>query len=316
VVLAPNQGANIPEWITRDDRVKVRPTVSHRISAKRNAGLFTEDADYYGCLDSDSYPQEDWLERALETFQTDDDIVAVGGPNLSPSYETVEKRAVAASLRSVFVTGPRVFTKRSDSATRYVEDLQTCNLIFDSRAISFTRGFDEALPTGEDTDICHRLRKGGFKILFSKDVVVHHHNRPLWSPYIQQKIVFGYAVPGCLRRKFEVKHLFMLLPFLFLIYATTGWLGAIFSPWLLLLWVSTLCLYLGIALLESFRFAAMPADLPHTLAAMVLGNISPGIGTAMALLDIPIHFQSFYVNYHPNHRQLGDTKSAANDQPA
>ena len=297
VLLVPNEDAAIPARFLADPRVRVYPTQSHRIAVKRNVGLLSEAADFYGCLDSDSYPLEDWLERGIAAFSLSPRIMAVGGPNLSPVYSDKRKRAVAASLRSFLTGGPRVFNKRADSEDRYADDLPTCNLILSKRAVEATGGFDPTINTAEDTDICHRIRKAGGAVYYSKSVVVYHHNRSLWLPYCKQKITMGYAVFPFLKRNFSLNKIFFLSPFLFLIYLLAGWLPGFFSPLFLWMWCSIILIYLLTVLKEACRWAEQRGDVAHTICALIVGNLGPAVGTALNALRIPINFRTFYVNY-------------------
>lgn len=297
VVLVPNEGADIPGVFCADPRVRVRPTQSHRIAVKRNVGLLSEEADFFGCLDSDSYPLEDWLEKGIEAFATSGRIMAVGGPNLSPEYADKRRRAVAASLRSFLTGGPRVFNKRAASEDRYAGDLPTCNLILSKRAVEATGGFDPTINTAEDTDICHRIRRAGGAVYYSRNVVVYHHNRSLWIPYCKQKITMGYAVFPFLKRNFSVGKIFFLSPFVFLIYLLAGWVPVIYSPLFLWIWCAVIFVYLLTVLTEAWRWAEQPGDMAYTVGALIIGNLGPAVGTALHVMGIPIDFKTFYVNY-------------------
>ena len=88
---------------------------------------------------------------------------------------------------------------------------------------------------------------------------------------------------------------------MFLCYALAGWAAWFLSPWLLLPWALVMVAYLAFAFVEAVRWADAAGDVPSVLEAMIIGNISPGVGTAMALLKIPIAFKKFYVNYEASH---------------
>lgn len=296
VILAPNEGVNIPDKFAADPRIVISPTKTSAIAVKRNAAIKNCDGEFYACIDSDAYPEKSWLKNALAAFQKSNDIWAVGGPNLSPEYSSVKKRAVAGALKSFLVGGPRVFAKRL-SSDRFVDDLQTCNLIFKKEAILKTGGFDEGFVTAEDTDICEKIRKFGKKIYFAKNVVVYHHNRSLWLPFVKQKIVFGYAVMPFIKKHFSIGKLFIFLPFIFIIYALLGWLTVFFSRAPFLFWVYSMLFYFIICLIEAKRWSNRPKDTPFTFLAIVIGNIFPGIGTFVALVGAKIDFTKFYKNY-------------------
>ena len=296
VVLAPNEGVEIPDEFLKDSRVLVASTKSSAIAVKRNQTIKKCDGNFYACIDSDASPEKNWLQNATKAFQKSEEIWAVGGPNISPEYELLKKRAVAGALKSFLVTGPRVFTKRL-SKDRFVADLQTCNLIFKKEAILKTGGFDEHFVTAEDTDICEKIGKLGKKIYFSKDVVVYHHNRSLWLPFIKQKIVFGYAVLPFIKKHFSLGKIFIFLPLLFIFYVLLGGLVIFFSKNLFYFWFSSLIFYLLIASIEAKRWSQSIKEIPLTFLAILIGNIAPGVGTLLALVGAKINFSKFYINY-------------------
>lgn len=301
IVLVPDSGKDVPAKYREDSRIVISPTKVSDIAAKRNAAIRATYADYCACIDSDAYPEPSWLENALTAFDKSPDIWAVGGPNLSPNYESLRKKAVANALKSFLVTGPRLFTKRL-SAPRYVSDLQTCNLIFRKEAVDVLNGFDERFKTGEDTDICERLLRQGKKIYFSPDVAVFHHNRSLFSPFIKQKIVFGYAVIPVALRSFSIKRAFIFLPALFLTFLFLGWVIGAFVPWIFSIWVGVVSLFVAAAAIEAARWSQKISETPLTFFAIIIGNLAPGLGTFMNLFHAPIDFRKFYVNYAPKMR--------------
>lgn len=296
VVLTSNEGTKIPDKFAADPRIMISPTDTSAIAVKRNTAIKNCDGYFYACIDSDAYPEKNWLKNALTAFQKSNDIWAVGGPNLSPEYGSAKKRAVAGALKSFLVGGPRVFVKRL-SSDRFVDDLQTCNLIFKKEAILKTGGFDENFITAEDTDICEKIRKLGKKIYFAKNVIVYHHNRSLWFPFIKQKIVFGYAVLPFIKKNFSIGKLFIFLPLLLLLYILFGWLIIFFSKTLFYFWALSLIFYLLIILVESNRWSRSFKEAPLTFFAILIGNIGPGVGTTLALLGAKINFSKFYKNY-------------------
>ena len=54
------------------------------IAAKRNLAADLATTTFLAFIDSDAYPENDWLLNSLEIFEADSRIAAVCGPNLSP----------------------------------------------------------------------------------------------------------------------------------------------------------------------------------------------------------------------------------------
>src|SRR3990167_636242 len=107
IVLVPNESSKIPEKYLDDPRIVVAPTKSSPIPLKRNLALRTVDSDFYACIDSDAYPDRQWIKNALSHFSQSDDIWIVGGPNLATDYADPKRKAVTNALKSFLVGGPR-----------------------------------------------------------------------------------------------------------------------------------------------------------------------------------------------------------------
>ena len=66
-------------------------------------------------------------------------------------------------------------------------------------------GFDEQLGRTEDNEIHYRIRKAGYKICYSPDIISYQHTRSTLKGMLKQKYGNGYWValtlkvcPGCL----------------------------------------------------------------------------------------------------------------------
>jgi GT2 family glycosyltransferase len=297
LVLLPNESDSVPLEIANDPRVKVVATHINNISHKRNRGFAAcPEAEYYACIDSDAYPVKDWLRKAIEAFQINPEIWCVSGPNISPVYSSNWRRGVANALRSPLVNGPRAFMKRL-SSDRYVDEAYSCNMILKREVIEEVGGFDENLETGEDTDLCRRIKKKKKVLYFSQDVVVFHHNRPLVIPFLKQKITAGYSAPDLLKKKFSFSAIIFFLPFALLLFLSLGWLTGFIHPIIGFGWLGCIMLYILVVILEAWRGSETLMEIPHTMIAIIIGNLAPGVGTMWAILGRSIDVGKFFTNF-------------------
>lgn len=129
VILVLNNCCDIPAKFNDSERFQIIQTEQTGISAKRNIAMEQfSTAGYYAFIDSDAQPRKDWLTSAVAAFNNFPDIYAVGGPDVSPNYPGLKRKAVANAFTSFLVSGPRTFMKTM-SSSRLVTDLRTCNLI-------------------------------------------------------------------------------------------------------------------------------------------------------------------------------------------
>ncbi len=295
IVVVHDKKTKIPSIFKKNKKILFLISNSRSISAKRNLAIKACPADYYACLDSDSYPKDNWLRNALPAFLKNQSIMVVGGPNLSPIYSDSKRRAVSAALKSYLVTGPRSFTKYI-SDNRFTDDLPTCNFIFKKEVLTRVGYFNESLKTGEDTNFCTRILNNNGYIYYSNNVIVYHHNRKLFLPFMKQKIVFGYAVIPLAKHGFAFRNYFVL-PLIFTFFAVFGWVPALIYLPVFYFWGIVMLLFLSAAATDAVRLSKNKNDSVLTFAAIIIGNVFPGIGTLLALIGVKINMKKFYSNF-------------------
>lgn len=157
---------------------------------KRRQAAFATDADLIALLDDDAYPPPEWLAAAVPHF-ADADVVAVGGPAITPAGDDPRQRASGAVYASALVS--------AGEARRYVPQaageadfIPSCNLIVRRTALIDAARAGAGYFGGEDLVLCTELRRGGRRIVYDPAVFVFHHRRRLFGPHLRQ--VWGYAI--------------------------------------------------------------------------------------------------------------------------
>ena len=64
------------------------------MSAKRNQGVKIANTDYIGFIDSDAYPNQNWIENAIDFLQNNQDYSAVTGNQFLPPNDDVQKQCL------------------------------------------------------------------------------------------------------------------------------------------------------------------------------------------------------------------------------
>ena len=301
VILVLNNCCDIPAKFNDSDLFQIIQAEKTGISAKRNIAMEQfSTADYYAFIDSDAQSRKDWLTSAVAAFNNSPDIYAVGGPDVSPNYSDLKRKAVANALTSFLVSGPRTFMKTM-SSSRFVTDLRTCNFIVKSEKIREIGGFDETLPVGEDSALCQQIISSGGKLYFAADVVVTHHARSLVGPFLRQRIAAGYGVPLLISKHGDTLSWFAkgfrYLPFFAVLFLALGG-SFFFSDPLFYLWFGTVLIYFAIVTISTLRCSASMREIPYTALAIIIGNLGPGIGILLSLCKMTMHIPSFYRREH------------------
>ena len=252
-------------------------------SVKRNMGVEASDAEIIAFIDSDAWPDPEWLRNAVPYFE-DEDIAAVGGPAVTPPHDSIRQQAGGLVYSSSLVSGNTTY-RYTYHAMREVDDYPTCNLLVRRSYIDDGCAFPREFWPGEDTVLCLRLTKEmGKRILYVPNVVVYHHRRPLLLPHLRQ--VYSYAVHrGFFARKFPEtsRRLQYFVPSLFVFWLVVGLaLGLFFRP-VLYLYLAVLGLYLVLCLFSSIK-SLEPLVNILVLPGIIASNITYGIGFARGLL--------------------------------
>lgn len=148
----------------------------------RNHGARRARGEYLSFLDCDCVVPEDYFRRLVAVFE-ETGAAAVGCEvGIPADAPTIER--VWYELHVVRRDGPRHYINSGNFALR--------RAVFEEIG-----GFDESLPSGEDTDICRRVRDAGHAIYESWRLDVVHLDNPkrLW-PFARKQYWHGLGALG------------------------------------------------------------------------------------------------------------------------
>lgn len=156
-------------------------------AATRNKGLENAKGEFIAFIDSDVVLPRDWTKRALELLHKDKSLAGVGGPGTS-----VDKNVVSRALDAL------LFGTSKNVKEKCVNSLATMDVLYKREVIEDLR-FDETfiLPAGEDQEFNFRIRKRGYKLLYSRDLFVYHHHPTNFKALLKRWYNYGkfYSIP-------------------------------------------------------------------------------------------------------------------------
>ena len=160
---------------------------------KRDLGVKKAKGEIIAFLDDDSYPDKNWLKKALELFSKDQKIAAVCGPTLTPPHNNLRQKASGYVWSTWLGSGGAGTYRCTIDSRREVDDYPSVNLLVRRKDFLAVGGFDSHFWPGEDTKFCHDLiYKLGKKIIYDPSVLVYHHRRAVFKPHLQQ--ISRYAI--------------------------------------------------------------------------------------------------------------------------
>ncbi|GAC1624817.1 MAG: hypothetical protein NVS4B11_20340 [Ktedonobacteraceae bacterium] len=174
----------------------------------RNAGIAVSSGDIIAFIDDDSMVQERWLESLVHVYQ-DETVGAAGGRVIGmpePYCDQVEgppRLSVAPSGRVTAQDAGLVSTTSVG-----VDHLIGCNMSFRRHALEQVGGFDANYTLTnlrEETDLCVRVKKAGWHIVFMPSITVVHFSARSLQPYFLEKPSIQFS-NGRNCTYFAVKH--------------------------------------------------------------------------------------------------------------
>jgi glycosyltransferase involved in cell wall biosynthesis len=128
----------------------------------RNVGIRSSKGKIIGFTDSDCIAPPDWIKNGVRYFDADD-IAFVSGQVFPKPNQTVS------------------FFSPFRSVTKENHTYPACNIFYRKDVLVSSGGFDEGFRTknerpegGEDAELAWRVKRGGWKNVFAKDVIIYH----------------------------------------------------------------------------------------------------------------------------------------------
>jgi len=227
VILVDNNSTDDTVDAVRDLPIVVRFEPQQCRGRARNRGLESAGGQYVAFVDSDVELPKGWTRKALSLIEIHSDVVAVGGPGLTPGTSWVSKSLDVIQYGTI-----------NNGATKFVLSLPTMNIMYRGDSI---RGLRFAyFWAGEDPEFNFRLSERGYRFLWSSELsVVHHHVHSL-GQLAWKTFRYGMWFSALYRRhpkQITPGILFRFIFFPVLVFLTV--LGIAFpeSCWLVALWL-------------------------------------------------------------------------------
>lgn len=191
-VIVVDDGSAIP--VSQDDLTEthccevevLRHPESRGPASARNAGLASCTTEFVAFLDSDVVPRRGWLEALLGHFC--DPTVALVAPRIVGMTDGNRLIARYESVRSSLDLGQCEAPVVPYGKVAYVP---SAAIICRKSALAEVGGFDEALRSGEDVDLCWRLIDAGRRLRYEPIALVAHDHRVGFRNWVERKTFYG-----------------------------------------------------------------------------------------------------------------------------
>ncbi len=162
-------------------------------SENRNRGIKKAKYDILCFLDDDAELPKDYLKKAKEILTKYPTIDILGGPQLTPKSDPFFAKVSGYVIESSFGSSNMSNRYKKGKFTLNAKEyhITSANLFIRKAVFNKTHGFDTRIWPGEDPELMCRLRKLGFKIAYSPDIIIYHKRRPTFSGFFKQFFNYG-----------------------------------------------------------------------------------------------------------------------------
>lgn len=152
------------------------------LSAARNRGMEEATGEIIVYLDSDAFPDRDWLKYLAITFLSTKHAI-IGGPNINPLSVGPIVDCIDQAPGN-----PQIVMIQDEMA----DHIPGCNLAVRRQFMESVGGFDAHYKGGgDDVNFCWKVARFGGTMGASPGAVVWHYRRPTIKAYLRQQIGYG-----------------------------------------------------------------------------------------------------------------------------
>ena len=270
------------------------------MSFKRNLAAKSFQSNIIAFLDSDAYPNKNWLKIANDYLLKEKNQI-IGGPSIPFPRQSYTEMLCHYAKRSFYVTGYLNFRKYKANS-RYCDWLESCNMLMSRNLFLKHGGMNIKKYLGEDKELIARMKKKdhSIKVFFNPKLFIYHKERNI-KKFLLQRIVFGTDLFNIIKFGSQIKSFQPILPlmiFLFFImvvfYKTDSGSNLSFAIFFFL--SIQLIIYVDIKkYLKEFNKIIL------TICVINLANIAYAFGSILAILNLKnLVSRKFYLKSRKN----------------
>ena len=184
------------------------------ISYARDLGVKHALGEFVAFTDADCVVDKNWL-KELEKCFINDKIAAVGGPNVTPPDDSDFAKCAGLVLETLSKAGARYGL--SGGEVREIYHNPTCNVMYRKVVLDEVGGFNHNLVTVDDEELDYRIRKKGYKIMYTPYAVVYHYRRPNWRKFAKMAYQYGVGRMQAIKLHSDMGKWFHFVPSIMLI---------------------------------------------------------------------------------------------------
>lgn len=149
------------------------------VASARNKGLNAARGTYVAFTDADCAAAPDWLKKGIKYFEDRHVGIMAGRIEGGKAHNIVQE----------WMNARRILDQEWVMRHPFMPSAQTANAWYLLEDLKKVNGFDPALLSNQDGDLCWRIQRAtGKKVVFGSDCVVFHHHRESLSEMLKQSM--------------------------------------------------------------------------------------------------------------------------------
>ena len=266
----------------KDKNLKVIVSKYIGIGKKRNIAVDASKTKYLALIDSDAYPEKNWIESTFKYIKKKN-VGIIAGPHIDPPNQNYFEKIIGLIKKSFLITMMPNFQKNNvKKKVQFVNFIPSANWILSKKIFNLLKQMDEKMLRNEDWDFVYKMRKTKYKLLYSPETLVYHGNSTVLH-FIKKRFIYGFYMWPILT-KLNFQNYYFFLPLLFVIFLLSLPLGFFFENYLMF-YLSIITIYIIIVLWESARVSKRIVDFFFVLPILICANISPGFGILLGFYN-------------------------------
>lgn len=181
--------------IVKDFPVKYTHTKHKGMTVARNIGIIKAKGEIIAFIDDDAIADVDWIRKILKNYNHPK-IGAVGGKVIEDRPLRENQTKTGSLIGKISKTGDLISNFELGTKKIEVDHIKGTNMSYRKNALIEIGGFDNLYggrAYREETDVCMRLKKRGFKIIYDPNAKVFHKRiGPKSSHAIKKNILIEY----------------------------------------------------------------------------------------------------------------------------
>lgn len=188
-----------------DENVLILKSEKFTMSAKRNQGVAVVDTKYTAFIDSDAFPDKNWLEISVDYLEKNSEYAAVTGCQMNYPDDSFFQKCLRLLRFSPLFSHEEWFkVVNTETEETDCSEFMTSNVILRRETYLKLKGMKEDIYLAEDNEFSSRMYENGYKIRFNPKVRVFHREATTY-PFLRKFYTMAFYYTNCFVNGVRVK---------------------------------------------------------------------------------------------------------------